>query len=142
MAETFKKRTLQQRRARRRQEKIERRQQRRAEEAESYDEMIVYIDEFGNFTDVPPSEQKREKVKAENIDIGIGGIAEQTEFKGTITMFLSDKGYGFIREEDTGDSVFFHVNNANQPVAERDRVIYEKERTPKGYAAIRIRKIG
>lgn len=142
MAETFKKRALHQRRAKRRQEKIERRQQRRAEEAESHEDMIVYIDEFGNFTDVPPSEQKREKVKAEDIDIGTGIIIDETEFRGTVTLFLTDKAYGFIREEETGDSVFFHTSNLRVPISERDRVVYEKERTPKGYSAINVRKLG
>lgn len=144
MADTFKKKALQQKRAKKKQDKIERRERRKAEneEGKSEEDMVVYLDEFGNFTDIPPSEQKREKVKLEDIHLGAEMIPEQTEFRGTVSLFLSDKAYGFIREENTGESVFFHSNNLTEPVSERDRVAYEKERTPKGYAATKVRKIG
>lgn len=143
MAETFKKRTLQQRRARRKQEKIERRQRRRTEEEkQTPEEMIVYIDQFGSFTDVPPSEQNRDKVKLEDIQLGAGAVEPETEFRGTISLYLTDKAYGFIREEETGQSIFFHNSSLKDQVSERDRVIYEKERTPKGYATIKVRKLG
>lgn len=143
MADTFRKKELQQRRAKRKQDKIERRHMKREnQEVRSEEEMVVYLDEFGNFTDVPPSEQKREKVKLEDIRLGAEKLPEQTEFRGTVSLFLTDKAYGFIREENTGESIFFHANNLTEPVSERARVAYEKERTPKGYAATRVRVIG
>lgn len=143
MADTFKKKALQQKRAKKKQDKAERRQQRKSDndKGKSIEDMIVYLDEFGNFTDVPPSEQKREKVSLEDIYLGAEKIEEQKEFRGIISLFLTDKAYGFIREDNTGQSVFFHSNNLSDTVTERDRVIYEKERTQKGYAAVRVRKI-
>lgn len=143
MADTFKKKALQQKRAKKKQDKLERKEKRKTEndKGKSTEDMIVYLDEFGNFTDVPPSQQKREQINIEDIHLGAEKIPEQKEFKGVISLFLTDKAYGFIREENTGESIFFHSNNLSEPVAERDRVIYEKERTPKGYAATRIKKI-
>ena len=61
MADTFNKKALQQKRAKKKQDKLERREERKAHnnKGKSLEEMTVYLDEFGNITDVPP-----EKVSA------------------------------------------------------------------------------
>ncbi|QLH46362.1 MAG: cold shock domain-containing protein [Bacteroidota bacterium] len=56
------------------------------------------------------------------------------------SIFNEEKGFGFITEDSTRESVFVHSNQLQEVVKERDRVEYEKERTPKGYSAIRVKK--
>ncbi len=58
-----------------------------------------------------------------------------------ISFFNDAKGYGFITEDKTRENVFVHSNQLQQPVKEKDRVSYEKERTAKGYSAINVKKI-
>ena len=143
MADTFNKKALQQKRAKKKQDKRERREERKEhnDKGKSLDEMIVYLDEFGNLTDIPPDKQKRKKINIEDIQLGAAPVEEQTEFTGMISLFFDDKAYGFITEDNSRETVFVHANNLTESVTEKDRVAYEKEKTPKGYAAINVRKI-
>jgi CspA family cold shock protein len=63
--------------------------------------------------------------------------------KGTIKK-LTDKNFGFIAPEDGGKDLFFHANNLNgvdfMQLAEGDAVTFEVEQTPKGDAAVDIKK--
>jgi len=143
MADTFNKKALQQKRAKKKQDKRERREERKEhnDKGKSLDEMIVYLDEFGNLTDIPPDKQKRKKINIEDIQLGAAPVEEQKEFTGMISLFFDDKAYGFITEDNSRETVFVHANNLTESVTEKDRVAYEKEKTPKGYAAINVRKI-
>ena len=143
MADTFNKKALQQKRAKKKQDKRERREERKEhnDKGKSLDEMIVYLDEFGNLTDVPPDKQKRKKINIEDIQLGAAPVEEQKEFTGMVSLFFDDKAYGFITEDNSRETIFVHANNLTEPVTEKDRVTYEKEKTPKGYAAINVRKI-
>lgn len=143
MAETFNKKSLQKKRAKRKQEKLERREERKNnnDKGKSLEEMIVYLDEYGNFTDVHPDQQKRKKVKVEDILTGVPATSEQEEYTGVVSLFFEDKGYGFIKEEGSRETVFVHSNQLRETIVEKDRVCFEKEKTPKGYSAINVRKI-
>ncbi|HET8574124.1 MAG TPA: cold shock domain-containing protein [Edaphocola sp.] len=143
MADTFNKKALQQKKAKKKQDKRERREERKGhnDKGKSLDEMIVYLDEFGNLTNVPPDKQKRKKINAEDIQLGAAPVEEQKEFTGMVSLFFDDKAYGFITEDNNRETVFVHANKLMEPVTEKDRVIYEKEKTPKGFAAFNVRKI-
>lgn len=143
MADTFNKKALQQKRAKKKQDKLERREERKTHnnKGKSLEEMTVYLDEFGNITDVPPDKQKRTKINVEDIQLGAAPIMEEKEFTGTVSLFFTEKAYGFITEDRTRETVFVHSNKLLEPIAEKDRVTYEKEKTPKGYAAVNVRKI-
>jgi CspA family cold shock protein len=62
--------------------------------------------------------------------------------QGTIKK-LTDKNFGFIRQEGAGD-LFFHANNLDgvsfSDLREGDNVSFEIEKTPKGDAAVNVRK--
>lgn len=143
MADSYNKKARQQKRAKKQQDKLERREERKAHnnKGKGMEEMIVYLDENGNFTDVPPEKQHRTEIEVEDIQLGAKPEAAQTEFTGVLTSFFQDKSFGFITEDNTRLSVFVHSNNFSEPIQEKDKVIFEKERTPKGYAAIKVRKI-
>lgn len=144
MADTFNKKALQQKKAKKKQEKRERREERKAHnnKGKSLEEMTVYLDEFGNITDVPPDQQNRTEIDVEDIQLGAAPVLpEQKDFTGVLSLFFTEKAYGFIKEDQSGQSIFVHGNNMVDSIAENDKVIYEKEKTPKGFAAINVRKI-
>lgn len=62
--------------------------------------------------------------------------------QGTIKK-LTDKNFGFIAQ-DGGRDLFFHANNLDgvdfDQLREGDAVEFEVEKTPKGDAAVSIRK--
>ncbi|MEA1937042.1 MAG: cold shock domain-containing protein [Patescibacteria group bacterium] len=62
--------------------------------------------------------------------------------QGTIKK-LTDKNFGFI-SQDGADDLFFHANNLEgvefDQLKEGDAVTFETESTPKGNAAINIKK--
>ncbi len=143
MADSFHKKALQQKKAKKKKNKLERREERKTnnDKGKSLEEVTVYLDEYGNFTNVPPDKQKRSKIKVEDIQLGAAPIIEEKEHTGTVTLFFAEKAYGFITEDKSGASVFVHGNKLLEPITEKDRVTYEKEKTPKGYAAFNVRKI-
>ncbi|MEA3450101.1 MAG: cold shock domain-containing protein [Patescibacteria group bacterium] len=62
--------------------------------------------------------------------------------EGTIKK-LTDKNFGFITQEGA-DDLFFHANNLDgvsfDELREGDTVTFETEETPKGKAAVGIKK--
>lgn len=142
---TYSKKEKEKKRQKRKKEKQERREQRKAEReaggTKSFEDMIVYQDEFGNITDTPPDPAKREKVNAEDIVLGIPkkeDIEVDPIHKGRVKFFNDEKGYGFIIDKLTGDSIFVHANNCLQPLEQNDQVKFEVEMGPKGPNAINV----
>ncbi len=62
--------------------------------------------------------------------------------QGTIKK-LTDKNFGFISMDD-GKELFFHANNLDgvefSQLREGDEVTFEIENTPKGNAAVQVKK--
>lgn len=143
MADSFNKKTVKQKKAKKKLEKQERREERKSNnnKGKSLADMTVYLDEFGNFTDVPVHAQKRTTINAEDIQISISHPTEPSFFTGKLSAFNTEKGFGFITEDTSNESVFVHQNSMAESLKENDRVTYEKERTPKGMAAINVKKI-
>ena len=59
--------------------------------------------------------------------------------KGIVTFYNDSKGYGFIKDLETQESVFVHVNNTAEPIKENNKVTYEVEMGPKGPNAVRVK---
>lgn len=143
MADTFNKKALQQKRAKKQKDKLERREERKTnnDKGKSLEEMTVYVDEYGNLTNVHPDNQKRKKINTGDIQLGAAPIVEEKEYVGTVSLFFVEKGYGFITEHKSRETIFVHINKLMEPITEKDSVTFEKEKTPKGYAAVNVRKI-
>ncbi len=143
--ESFSKKEKEKKRLKKRKEKQAKKEARKAEPKESsLEDMIAYVDEYGNITDTPPDPAKKEKVKAEDIVIGIPKKEEQDVDpirKGKVEFFNDEKGFGFIKENDTGEKFFFHISSTTEDVYENDKVEYEVEQGPKGLNAVRVKKI-
>lgn len=140
----FNKKEKEKKRLKKRKEKLQRREERKANsESGAADSMIAYVDENGNITDTPPDPTKKKKVKAENIEIRIPRREKKiiTERKGRVEFFNDSKGYGFIKELDTQEKYFVHVNGLIDEIQEGDIVIFELERGLKGMNAVRVKKV-
>lgn len=60
--------------------------------------------------------------------------------KGTVKFFNETKGYGFIKEENSGKEYFVHVTGLNDKVRENDEVTFEIEDGKKGPTAVNVRR--
>jgi cold shock CspA family protein len=143
--ETFGKKDREKKRAQKRKEKDKKKEERKENnlKGEGLDSMITYVDEYGLPTDTPPDPTKKIKIDASTIEIGVAKrIEEEVDpiKKGKVSFFNSSKGYGFINETDTQEKYFYHVNGTLEDVDEGDKVVFELERGPKGWNAVRVKK--
>lgn len=144
MAESSAKKELAKKKAKEKRDKAEKMRERKANntKGKSLEDMIAYLDEDGNITSTPPDQRKRKEINLEDIQLGAAPvIVEDVVRKGTVSFFNEAKGYGFIVDDKTRENIFVHSNQLSQPIKERDKVSFEKERTPRGYAAIKVNKI-
>lgn len=146
-SDTFNKREKEKKRLQKRQDKEQRKEERKAnKDSKSFEDMIAYVDENGNFSSTPPDTTKKRAVKESDIDLtsrNKGGIVRpgQDVRQGTVKFFEKDKGYGFIKDSQTQEEYFFHYSAANFPIAQSQTVSFELEAGPKGLNAVRINKI-
>lgn len=143
--ETFGKKEKEKKRQKKKEEKAKRREERKANsEGGGLENMLAYVDEFGNITDTPPDPATKTKVKAEDIQLGIPKKEDLGEedlvHEGKVTFFNDSKGYGFIKSMKDQESYFVHVNGLSEEVGEGDRVLFELEKGMKGLNAVRVKK--
>ena len=144
--ETFNKKEKEKKRAKKRLEKQAKREARKAEpKVSGFENMIAYVDEFGQLTDTPPDPSKRVEIDAGSIEIGATKREDVEEeviiHEGKIEFFNDSKGYGFIRENETNEKYFVHVNGLIDKVVEGDKVKYDLEQGMKGINAVQVKKI-
>jgi len=145
MGETWNKKEREKKKQQLKKQKEERRQERKeqSKESKSLDNMLAYLDENGNLSDTPPDPKKKEKVRLEDIQIGIPRLEDREEetnlHTGTVISFNEGKGFGFIKDRTIQQNIFFHVNSLAEPVKEQNEVSFELERTPKGLSAVNVK---
>jgi cold shock CspA family protein len=144
-SETFNKKEKEKARLKKAKEKKERAEDRKANgsKGKSLEDMMAYIDEHGNITSTPPDPSKRIKVNAEDIRTGTPK-QEDVPFdavrNGVVAFFNESKGYGFIKDVQTQESVFVHINSLTEPLKENNLVTFQTEQGPKGLSAINVKK--
>jgi len=139
--ETFNKKERNKKKAKKRKEKEEKRQMRKDQDKKSgLDDMIAYVDENGVISSAPPDPNKKTEIKAEDIPTGVPEREEEDSIRtGTIAFMNDEKGYGFIRDQQTHESLFFHVNDTLDDVKEGNKVQYEIVKNPKGLSAVQVK---
>lgn len=146
MGETFGKKEKQKKKLKQRQEKAEKMEERKAnaKKGKSLDEMMAYLDENGNLTSTPPDPKMKKIFNQEDIQIGVPkqqDMPQEEPRTGVVTFFNEAKGFGFIRDIKTQESVFIHVNQLTEPISESDKVMFEVESGPKGLNAVNVKKV-
>jgi cold shock CspA family protein len=147
MGDTPGKKDKEKKRLKLRQEKAEKMQDRKAnaKKGKSLDEMMAYIDEDGNISSTPPDPKKIKSFRQEDMQIGIPKMEDRpqvdTTRTGVVTFFNEAKGFGFIKDAQTQESVFVHINQLTVRITEHDKVSYEVQRGPKGQSAFNVKKI-
>jgi cold shock CspA family protein len=145
-SESFNKKEKEKKRLKKQQEKAEKMEERKAntKKGKSLDDMMAYIDENGNISSTPPDPSKRREINHEDIQIGVPkyepGEEEDPVRSGVVNFFNSTKGFGFIRDTQSGESVFVHVNQLTERISEGDKVRFEVQMGPKGPNAINVKK--
>jgi len=59
--------------------------------------------------------------------------------QGTVKFFNSQKGFGFISQNDTGKEIFVHVSGLIDEIQENDQVAFDVEEGRKGLNAINVK---
>ncbi|KLT65014.1 cold-shock protein [Pedobacter sp. BMA] len=127
-------------------EKLEKREERQANAKKglALEDMMAYVDENGNISSTPPDPAKKKVINTEDIQIGVSRqadiIDENPVKKGTVSFFNDSKGYGFIKNTDTQDSIFVHANGCITQIKEGDKVTFEVEMGQKGPTAVKVTK--
>jgi len=144
--ESFNKKEVRKKKEKKRQDKEKKRLARKDEEKKGgLDDMIAYVDENGRLTDTPPDPTAKKKTKAEDIEVSIPKQDDTYKAdpirKGKLTFWNDSKGYGFIKDSETQDSVFVHVNEFQDDIMEGNKVSFEVEKGLKGPAAVRVKLV-
>lgn len=143
--ETFNKKEQEKLRLKKKKEKEKKKEERKANsgKGKGLDDMIAYVDAYGNIVSTPPDPRHKIEVKAEDIQISTARMEDTepvfTVRSGTITFFNDTKGFGFIQDHQTQERIFVHMSGLETPVRENDMVTFETERGPKGLNAIRVK---
>lgn len=145
--ESWNKQETEKKKEQKRKEKELRKEERKAnaKEGVSFDDMIAYVDEDGNITSTPPDPTKKRVIKEEDIEVSVPKQANLKDVdptrKGKVTFFNDSKGYGFIKDLDSQESIFVHINGLIDSIKENDKVTFEVEMGQKGPNAIRVKVV-
>lgn len=145
--ETFGKKEVRKNKEKKRKEKEAKRlAKREKEKSGSLDDMIAWVDADGNITDTPPDPEEKFEAEIEDIQISIPKDAEVDEgdslLKGKVTFFNHEKGFGFIKLENSRDSVFVHIKSVeNEEIEEGWKMSFETEEGEKGPVAVNVKRI-
>ncbi|ALD22414.1 cold-shock protein [Hymenobacter sp. DG25A] len=143
---TFGKKENEKKRQKKKLDKAERKEERQANAAngKNLDEMMAYVDENGNISATPPDPtRKKKEIKTEDIQLGARKQEEVDPAdairKGVVSFFNDSKGYGFIKDQKSQESIFVHANGLVNQIKEGDKVSFEVEMGQKGLNAVRVK---
>ena len=141
--ETFNKKEVKNKKDKKRKEKEKKRQIRKDSGKSSFDDMIAYVDEFGQITSSPPDPNKKIVIDPSTIELGNtkSDPSDKPDYirKGVVTFFNDSKGFGFIRDMESKQSVFVHANNLQEKIKENNVVTFEIGKGPKGTTALNVK---
>ncbi|MEO8887477.1 MAG: cold shock domain-containing protein [Mucilaginibacter sp.] len=143
--ETFSKKEREKKKLKKQLDKKEKAEERKAngDKGKGLEEMMAYVDENGNITSTPPDATKRKQVAVESIQISTSkqeDIEVEVVRNGVVSFFNESKGFGFIKDLLSQESIFVHVNGLLEQIGENDKVTFETEQGQKGLNAIKVKK--
>ncbi len=143
--ESFNKKEVRKNKEKKRKDKASKKLARKeSEKSGGMDDMIAYVDVDGKISSTPPDPvEKKKATKLEDIELSPPKKELEKELdpirKGKVSFFNMSKGYGFIRDLETQESIFVHMSNLLEDVSEGDTVIFEIEQGPKGPTAVKVK---
>jgi cold shock CspA family protein len=141
--ETWSKREKEKKKRKKKELKQKRKEARKDEnEGQGFDDMIAYVDHFGNPVDTPPEpKDDDDEIEAEDIVIGVPPKSEMPEEEniGTVSFFNHEKGYGFIKVKGSNESLFTHIKSHIDEIKEGNKVTYDVAPGDKGPVAINVK---
>jgi len=63
------------------------------------------------------------------------------KIQGTVKFFNGEKGFGFIRHDDSNKETFVHVSGLIDEIKENDRVEFDVQNGKKGLNAVNVKLI-
>lgn len=144
--ETFSKKEREKKKAKKQLDKKEKAEDRKAngDKGKGLEDMMAYVDDNGNITSTPPDGTRRkQEVALESIQISTSkqeDIIEDIVRNGVVSFFNESKGFGFIKDLQSQESIFVHVNALQEAIKENDKVTFETEQGQKGLTAIKVKK--
>jgi cold shock CspA family protein len=105
--------------------------------------MIAYVDENGMITDSPPDSTRKSTTKANEIEVSVPkqdpGDPSSKSRTGKLAFFNETKGYGFINESVTGQSIFVHASDFLDEINKGDTVSFKIGKGQRGPSAFEVR---
>jgi cold shock CspA family protein len=140
--ESMQKKAVRQKKEKKRKDKETRRLESKDQDKNSFDDMIAYVDEFGNILDSPPDPSEKEEIELDDIAVSVAksdpNEVIDTLKNGVVSFFDESKGFGFIRDMQNDQRIFVHVSNLNEPIKENNMVTFELGKGPKGPVAMNV----
>ena len=65
-----------------------------------------------------------------------------TQITGTVKFFNEEKGFGFIKHDQSGTETFVHANGLIDQIEANDRVAFDVEQGRKGMNAVNVKRLG
>jgi len=142
--ETYGKKDVRTKKEKKRKEKEQKRLERKENKSSgSLDDMIAYVDEFGNITSTAPEPTQRTTVSPEDIVISVSKSPEPDPAdlirRGIVTFFDTSKGFGFIKDLESQQDIFVHVKELTEPIKEGDKLTFEVVKGLKGLNAVNVK---
>ncbi|HEX3024081.1 cold shock-like protein CspJ [mine drainage metagenome] len=64
-----------------------------------------------------------------------------TKIKGTVKFFNEEKGFGFIKHDDSNKETFVHANGLIDQIEANDKVEFDVQEGRKGLNAVNVKRI-
>jgi len=127
---TYKKKETAKKKQQKRQQKQERRELNKSnnDKGKSLEEMFAYVDEFGNISATPPA--RPYEFKEEDL---LRPADPADEYRlGKVSYYNEIGRYGFIKDDVTGETVYFNDKLAGQTLPLYQKVRYKYVRSKQG----------
>jgi cold shock CspA family protein len=141
MADSFNKKEREKKRKKRKKDKAQKREQKKLDGNTSVE--FMYLDGNGNLTTKKPDPSEKNNINLEDVEISTRkqGKSEGSNFTkaGKIKFYNTEKGYGFLVDEQTEESYFFHADSLHDDVKDNDKVTFEIGKGPRGPVAVEVK---
>lgn len=144
MGDSFSKKENKNKKAKAKEDKAQKKQERKLNNSKGkgLEDMLAYVDENGNLSSVPPNEANKTEIDSKDIQLGAAPRPPEDPTRtGMVTFFNSSKGFGFISDDKFKEDIFFHINDLLEPIKEKDKVSFTREKNAKGFYAASVKKV-